>query len=267
MINETVDYIKKRIGSFKPVVGVILGSGLGEFAGDYVGTRIQYSKIPGFENSTVVGHKGELVFAEIEGKNTVLMQGRFHYYEGYHISRIVYPVKVMKKLGVNTLIITNAAGSVNKKYNSGELMIIKDHINLMGINPLIGENDASLGDRFPDMSEVYKKDLIKLAQKEADKLGIAINKGVYAAMSGPSYETPAEINMLRKMGADAVGMSTVPEALVANYCGMDVLGISCITNSAAGVHPSRLSHVEVVENANKAKGSFKALLAQIIKEL
>ena len=267
MINETVDYIKKKIGSFVPEIGVILGSGLGEFANDYVGVRVPYSNIPGFENSTVVGHKGELVFAEVEGKNTVMMQGRFHYYEGYHISRIVYPVKIMKKLGVNTLIITNAAGGVNKKYNSGELMLIKDHINLMGVNPLIGENDATLGVRFPDMSEVYKKDLIKLAQNKADELGIVINKGVYAAMSGPSYETPAEINMLRKMGADAVGMSTVPEALVANYCGMDVLGISCITNSAAGVHPSRLSHVEVVENANKAKGSFKSLLAEIIKGL
>lgn len=267
MINETVDYIKKKIGSFVPEIGVILGSGLGEFANDYVGVRVPYSKIPGFENSTVVGHKGELVFAEVEGKNTVMMQGRFHYYEGYHISRIVYPVKIMKKLGVNTLIITNAAGGVNKKYNSGELMLIKDHINLMGVNPLIGENDTTLGVRFPDMSEVYKKDLIKLAQNKADELGIVLNKGVYAAMSGPSYETPAEINMLRKMGADAVGMSTVPEALVANYCGMDVLGISCITNSAAGVHPSRLSHVEVVENANKAKGSFKSLLAEIIKGL
>ena len=267
MINETVEYIKKRIGSFNPEIGVILGSGLGDFANNYLGKRVSYTNIPGFEKSTVVGHKGELVFADVEDKNTIMMQGRFHYYEGYHISRIVYPVKVMRKLGVNTLIITNAAGGVNKKYNAGELMLIKDHINLMGVNPLIGENDATLGVRFPDMSEVYKKDLIKFAQKKAEELGITINAGVYAAMCGPSYETPAEINMLRKMGADAVGMSTVPEALVANYCGMDVLGISCITNSAAGVHPSRLSHVEVVENANKIKDSFKMLLARIIKDL
>lgn len=267
MINETVSYIKEKIGSFKPEIGIILGSGLGDFANDFAAKKVPYSKIPGFENSTVVGHKGQLVFCEVEGKNAVIMQGRFHFYEGYHISRIVYPIKVMKKLGVNTLIITNAAGSVNKKYNSGELMLIKDHMNLMGVNPLIGENDSTLGDRFPDMSEVYKKDLIKLAEKKANELNIVLNKGVYAAMSGPSYETPAEINMLRKMGADAVGMSTVPEALVANYCGMDVLGISCITNSAAGVHPSRLSHVEVVENANKAKGDFKNLLLSIIAEI
>lgn len=267
MINETVRCIKEKTGNFKPELGIILGSGLGDFANDFAAKKVPYSQIPGFENSTVVGHKGQLVFCEAEGKNAVIMQGRFHFYEGYHISRIVYPVKVMKKLGVNTLIITNAAGSVNKKYNSGELMIIKDHINLMGVNPLIGENDSTLGDRFPDMSEVYKKDLIKLAENKAQELEITINKGVYAAMSGPSYETPAEINMLRKMGADAVGMSTVPEALVANYCGMDVLGISCITNSAAGVHPSRLSHVEVVENANKAKGDFRNLLLKIIPEI
>lgn len=267
MINETVGYIKEKIKNFKPEIGIILGSGLGDFANEFAATRVPYSKIPGFENSTVVGHKGQLVFAEVEGKNAVMMQGRFHFYEGYHISKIVYPVKVMKKLGVNTLIITNAAGSVNKVYKSGELMIIKDHINLMGVNPLIGENDSTLGDRFPDMSEIYKKDLIKLTEKKAAELNLNINKGVYAAMSGPSYETPAEINMLRKMGADAVGMSTVPESLVANYCGMDVLGISCITNCAAGVHPSRLSHVEVVENANKAKGDFKNLLLKVIAEL
>lgn len=267
MINETVNYIKEKIGNFKPELGIILGSGLGDFANEFASKKVSYSKIPGFENSTVVGHKGQLVFAEVEGKNAVIMQGRFHFYEGYHISRIVYPVKVMKKLGVNTLVVTNAAGSVNKKYKSGELMIIKDHMNLMGVNPLIGENDSSLGDRFPDMSEVYNKKLIKLAEKKAAELNLVINKGVYAAMSGPSYETPAEINMLRKMGADAVGMSTVPETLVANYCGINVLGISCITNSAAGVHPSRLSHVEVVENANKAKGDFKNLLLKIIAEL
>lgn len=267
MINETIKYIKEKIEDFKPEIGIILGSGLGDFANEFQAIKVPYSQIPGFESSTVVGHKGKLVFADIDGKSAVIMQGRFHYYEGYHISRIVYPVKVMKKLGVNTLIITNAAGGVNKKFGSGELMIIKDHINLMGVNPLIGENDSTLGDRFPDMSEIYKKELIKLAQDKAQELNLNIHSGVYAAMSGPSYETPAEINMLRKVGADAVGMSTVPEALVANYCGMDVLGISCITNSAAGVHPSRLSHVEVVENANKAKVDFKNLLLKIISEI
>ena len=266
-MQETIDYIKKQIKDFKPEIGIILGSGLGDFADNVAGIRIKYQDIPGFEKSTVAGHKGQLVFCEADGKKFVVMQGRYHYYEGYHISRIVYPIKVMKKLGVKTLIMTNAAGSVNKKYNAGDLMVITDHINLMGVNPLIGENDASLGDRFPDMSEVYKKSLIQITLQKAKELNMQVRQGVYAAMSGPSYETPAEINMLRIMGADAVGMSTVPEALVANYCGMDVLGISCITNSAAGVHPSRLSHAEVVETAAKVKDSFKNLLVSVIREI
>lgn len=268
MINETVKYIQKKIKNYKPEIGIILGSGLGDFANDFEPVQIiPYSEIPGFEKSTVIGHKGQLVFAKIKSKNTVIMQGRYHFYEGYNISKIVYPTKVMRKLGVEHLIVTNAAGSVNKEYKAGDLMLIKDHINLMGVNPLVGENDSSLGDRFPDMSEVYKKELIELAEKKAKETGLTVHKGVYAAMSGPSYETPAEINMLRVMGADAVGMSTVPEALVANYCGMDVLGISCITNSAAGVHPSRLSHIEVVETANKVKGLFKELLIKVIEEI
>lgn len=266
-MKDTIEYIQAQIKDFKPELGIILGSGLGDFADNLDGIRIKYQDIPGFETSTVAGHKGQLVFAETAGKKAVIMQGRYHFYEGYHISRIVYPVKVMKKLGVKTLVITNAAGSVNKDYNAGDLMIIKDHINLMGVNPLIGENDASLGDRFPDMSDIYKHSLAELAKAKGKELNLTLRHGVYAAMSGPSYETPAEINMLRIMGADAVGMSTVPEALVANYCGMDVLGISCITNSAAGVHPSRLSHAEVVETAAKVKESFKKLLVSVIKDL
>ena len=266
-MQNTIDYITGQIKDYKPELGIILGSGLGDFADNISGVRIKYQDIPGFEKSTVAGHKGQLVFGEVEGKKAVIMQGRYHYYEGYHISRIVYPIKVMKKLGVKTLILTNAAGSVNKKYTAGDLMVIKDHINLMGVNPLIGENDSSLGDRFPDMSEVYKKSLIEKTLNKAKELHMPVWKGVYAAMSGPSYETPAEINMLRIMGADAVGMSTVPEALVANYCGIDVLGISCITNSAAGVHPSRLSHAEVVETAAKVKESFKKLIVSIIREI
>lgn len=266
-MKETIEYIQNKIKSFKPELGIILGSGLGDFADNLEGIRIKYQDIPGFETSTVAGHKGQLVFGEVLGKKAVIMQGRYHYYEGYHISRIVYPIKVMKKLGVKTLIITNAAGSVNKEYNAGDLMVISDHINLMGINPLIGENDSTLGDRFPDMSEVYNHALVDFTQKKGKELGITVRKGVYAAMSGPSYETPAEINMLRIMGADAVGMSTVPEALVANYCSMKVLGISCITNSAAGVQPSRLSHAEVVETAAKVKDSFMKLLMAVVEEL
>ena len=268
MINETVKYIQKKIKNYKPEIGIILGSGLGDFANDFEPVQIiPYSDITGFKKYTIIEHKEQLVFAKIKSKNTVIMQGRYHFYEGYNISKIVYPTKVMRKLGVEHLIVTNAAGSVNKEYKAGDLMLIKDHINLMGVNPLVGENDSSLGDRFPDMSEVYKKELIELAEKKAKETGLTVHKGVYAAMSGPSYETPAEINMLRVMGADAVGMSTVPEALVANYCGMDVLGISCITNSAAGVHPSRLSHIEVVETANKVKGLFKELLIKVIEEI
>lgn len=266
-MEKTIEFIQKQIKDFKPEIGIILGSGLGDFADNLEGVRVKYSDIPGFETSTVAGHKGQLVFAEVNGKKAVIMQGRYHFYEGYNIRKIVFPVKVMKKLGVQTLIITNAAGSVNKEYNAGDLMVISDHINLMGVNPLIGENDSTLGDRFPDMSEIYKKSHCELAQAKGKELGLTVRKGVYAAMSGPSYETPAEINMLRIMGADAVGMSTVPEALVANYCGMEVLGISCITNSAAGVHPSRLSHAEVVETAEKVKDSFKKLLSSIIAVL
>lgn len=266
-MKETIEFIQTKIKNFKPELGIILGSGLGDFADNIEGVRINYQDIPGFESSTVAGHKGQLVFGEVLGKKAVIMQGRFHFYEGYHINRIVYPVKVMKKLGVETLIITNAAGSVNKGYTAGDLMVISDHINLMGVNPLIGENDSTLGDRFPDMSEVYNHALSDLARNKGTELGLTVRKGVYAAMSGPSYETPAEINMLRTMGADAVGMSTVPEALVANYCGMKVLGISCITNSAAGVHPSRLSHAEVVETAARVKDSFMKLLIAVIEEI
>lgn len=266
-MNKTIDYIQKQIKDFKPELGIILGSGLGDFADNIEGVRIKYQDIPGFQTSTVAGHKGQLVFGEVLGKRAVIMQGRYHFYEGYHISRVVYPIKVMKKLGVQNLIITNAAGSVNKAYNAGDLMVITDHINLMGVNPLIGENDSTLGDRFPDMSEVYNHSLTELALRKGQELGLCVHNGVYAAMSGPSYETPAEINMLRIMGADAVGMSTVPEALVANYCSMKVLGISCITNSAAGVQPIRLSHAEVVETAAKVKDSFMKLLIGVIEEL
>jgi purine-nucleoside phosphorylase len=266
-MDNTIKYIKKIIKDFEPELGLILGSGLGDFADNIEGIRIKYENIPGFETSTVAGHKGQLVFGEILGKKAVIMQGRYHFYEGYHINRIVYPIKVMKKLGVKTLIITNAAGSVNKEYKAGNLMLITDHINLMGANPLIGENDSTLGERFPDMTEIYNHNLINLAEEQSKKIGIELKKGIYAAMSGPSYETPAEINMLRIMGADAVGMSTVPEALVANYCGIKVLGISCITNSAAGVQPTRLSHEEVVETAAKTKDSFMKLLIGIIEAL
>lgn len=266
-MEKTIDFINKSANNFKPETGIILGSGLGEFADEYCDYAINYSDIPNFIKSNVTGHKGRLVFAEIEGKKVVMMQGRNHFYEGYSMSEITYPVKVMKKLGVKTLILTNAAGAVNESFRPADLMIITDHINFMGTNPLIGKNDDTLGERFPDMSEIYKKDLVKLAEKCADKLCIDIQKGVYFASSGPSYETPAEINMARILGADAIGMSTVPEAIVANYCGINVLGISCISNSASGVSDVKLSHSEVIETTNKAKTRFKALVLEILKNL
>ena len=266
-MEETVKYIQSVIGDFKPEVAIVLGSGLGELAEEYCDKKIAYKDIPGFPESTVKGHNGNLVFAEINGKKVVMMQGRFHFYEGHPMNVVTYPIKVMKKLGVKNIILTNAAGGINPFFKPSSLMIIKDHINFMGTNPLIGPNDETLGERFPDMSEVYKKDLVTLAEKCAEKLCLDIQKGVYWASSGPSYETPAEINMIRTLGGDAVGMSTVPEAIVANYCGIKVLGISCISNAASGVTEVKLSHEEVIETTSKAKNRFKALVLEIIKAI
>lgn len=266
-MQETIDFIQTRTNNFQPEIGIILGSGLGDFAQKYSNISIPYSEIPGFEGSTIQGHKGQLVFANINGKNVVMMQGRYHYYEGHSIEKVVYPVKVMKKLGVKTFIVTNAAGAVNRDFKPADLMIITDHINLMGTNPLMGKNDETLGTRFPDMSEIYKKSLIQVAEESAHELNFEPKKGVYAASSGPSYETPAEINMLRVIGADAAGMSTVPEAIVANYCGMNVLGISCISNYAAGVQETGLSHEEVIETTNIVKDKFQSLLVKIIEKV
>ena len=266
-MNLTVSYIQKKIKKFKPEIGIILGSGLGDFADNFESIKIPYTDIPGFENSEVQGHKGQLIFAKVNGKNTVMMQGRYHFYEGYSMQTVTYPIKILKKLGIKTLIITNAAGAVNENFNPGDLMLITDHINFMGTNPLIGKNDDTLGVRFPDMSEVYSKKLINLAQETAERLKIKYQKGVYAATTGPSYETPAEIRMFRLLGASAVGMSTVPEAIIANYCGLNVLGISCLTNYAAGVSNNPLNHEEVIETANKVKENFKLLLSEFIKRL
>lgn len=267
MLEKAIDFIKSEIGNFVPEVGIILGSGLGELADEYCLKAISYSEIPGFEASTVSGHKGRLVFAEINGKNVVMMQGRFHFYEGHSIQKVVFPVKVMKKLGVKTIIVTNAAGGVNAEFKPADLMVITDHINFMGVNPLIGPNDSSMGERFPDMSEVYTPKYVKLVKEIGQKEGIDVQEGVYIALTGPSYETPAEVRMARTLGADAVGMSTVPEAITASWAGMNVIGISCICNSAAGVSTVGLSHAEVIEAANKAKDKFKILVKEIIKEI
>lgn len=266
-MQKTLDFINEKTNNFQPEVGIILGSGLGDFASEFDNISIPYSEIPEFENSTIQGHKGQLAFARICGKKVVMMQGRYHFYEGHSIQKVVYPIKVMKKLGVKTLIITNAAGAVNKKLKPGDFMIISDHINNLGTNPLIGANDDTLGERFPDMSEIYKKNLIDTAEKCAKQIKIKIKKGVYVASSGPSYETPTEVKMWQILGADAVGMSTVPEAIVANYCSMDVLGISCISNYAAGVSNSKLSHSEVIETTNIVKNKFKSLILKILEKI
>lgn len=266
-LNETVDFIKEKANNFQPEIGIILGSGLGDFADDFCDMAIPYGEIPGFQASTIKGHKGQLVFATIGAKKVVMMQGRFHYYEGHSMDTTVYPIKVMKKLGVKTLILTNAAGGINKGFKPSDLMIITDHINNMGVNPLMGPNDDTLGERFPDMSEVYKKSLIEITVKCAEKLKMDLKKGVYMANSGPSYETPTEVKMARLFGADAIGMSTVPEAMVANYCGINVLGISCISNAAAGIEDTKLSHGEVIEATNVAKSNFKSLIIEIIKSV
>ena len=266
-MKKTIDFIQKKIKDFKPEIAIVLGSGLGDLADEYNEITIPYSEIPGFPVSTVQGHKGQLVFAAINGKKVMMMQGRFHFYEGHSMETVTYPIKVMKKLGIKTVILTNAAGGVNVYFKPSDLMLITDHINFMGTNPLIGPNDESLGTRFPDMSEVYTKELKEKARACAKKLGIDLQEGVYMALTGPTYETPAEVKMVRFMGADAVGMSTVPEAIVACYCGMDVLGLSCICNSAAGISTVGLSHKEVLEAAEAAKSKFKSLVLEVIKDI
>lgn len=266
-MESTINYIKEKIQGFQPEIGIILGSGLGDFADEFESIIIPYNDISGFEKSNVQGHKGQLVFAQINGKKVVMMQGRYHFYEGYSMQTVTFPVKVMKKLGVKTLIITNAAGAVTPEFTPGDLMLITDHINFMGTNPLIGKNDETLGTRFPDMSEVYSKELIQTAEAIAKKLNINYQKGVYAATTGPSYETPSEVKMFRMLGANAVGMSTAPEAIVANYCGLKILGISCLTNYASGVSETPLNHQEVIDTANRVKESFKNLLSEILKSI
>ncbi|WP_251859508.1 purine-nucleoside phosphorylase [Clostridium sp. Marseille-Q2269] len=263
-IKESVNFVKNNI-SIMPEIGVILGSGLGDLAEEIENKEIiKYSDIPNMPASTIKGHKGQFVVGTLKGKKVIMMQGRVHYYEGNKMSDVVLPVYIMKQLGVKNLIVTNAAGGVNENYNPGDLMLIEDHINFSFNNPLIGENDEEIGPRFPDMSQAYSKKLIMIAEEEAKKLGFSFQNGVYAMMTGPCYETPAEIRMLRKLGADAVGMSTVPEVIAANHCGIKVLGISCITNMAAGILEQPLNHKEVIETSNKVRAEFISLLKSIL---
>ena len=267
-MRHTIDYINTYTDNFEPEIGIVLGSGLGQLADKYQEYAIPYNQIPRFPHtSEVEGHKGQLVFANIVNRKVVMMQGRFHYYEGYSMEQVTYPIKVMKELGVNTIILTNASGIVNKSFRPGDLMVITDHINLLGTNPLIGKNDEKLGVRFPDMTETYDKGLIKIADAAARLLNINLRHGVYIASTGPSYETPAEIKMARILGADAAGMSTVPEAIVANYCGMKVLGLSCLTNYASGVSNKKLSHEEVLKTANDVKDKFTGLIMMLLQNI
>lgn len=267
IIQKSAQFLQSKFQQ-TPEIGLILGSGLGVLADEIVNpTKIPYNEIPEFPVSTVEGHAGQLVFGTLQGKTVVAMQGRFHYYEGYSIDKVTFPIRVMKELGVSTLIVTNAAGGINESFEPGDLMLITDHINNTGQNPLIGPNDGDLGVRFPDMSEAYSKDLRQLAKKVASDLQINLKEGVYVGNTGPTYETPAEIRMLRTNGGDAVGMSTVPEVIVARHAKLNVLGISCISNMAAGILDQPLTHDEVIETTEMAKANFLAFVKQIINEL
>lgn len=261
---QAADWLRER-GCGDAAVAIVLGSGLGDFA-DQIGgsTTIPYADIPHWPASRVVGHAGKLVCGTVNGRKVLVLSGRVHHYEGHDMQTVTFAMRVMGRLGVPRVILTNAAGGISPNCSRGALMVIDDHINLMGTNPLVGPNDERFGVRFPDMTHVYSPRLRAIADEAARALGIAIQHGVYIAVLGPSYETPAEIRAFRTMGADAVGMSTAPEAIVARHMQMEVLGISCITNPAAGVFPEPLHHSEVMETARQVKGQFIALLEGII---
>lgn len=252
----------------EPRIALVLGSGLGGFAEEFEdAVVIPYREIPGFVSSTAEGHVGSLVIGRVEGVPVVAMQGRVHSYEGYSLEEVTFPIRAFKLLGIETLILTNAAGGIDVQLTQGALMVISDHLNLMGLNPLRGVNDERFGPRFPDMSEVYSRELQELVTEEARVLGITIRRGIYAALAGPSYETPAEIHMMRAFGADAVGMSTVPEAIVARHMNMRVVGISCITNMAAGISEQAINHEEVMETGEKVRATFTQLLRRVITKM
>lgn len=257
-----------RKTKLRPKIALVLGSGLGGFADEFDdAVRIPYAKIPNFPQSTAVGHAGQLVLGTVEGVEVVGMRGRVHLYEGYSVKEVTFPVRVFARVGVQAAILTNAAGGINKEFTQGRLVVIRDHVNLQGVNPLSGPNDEHFGPRFPDMSEAYDKKFRALALAEGRRLGINLGEGVYAALAGPSYETPAEIRYLRTIGADLVGMSTVPEVIAARHNGIRVLGISCVTNAAAGVLDQPLDHKEVLETAGRVKGQFIGLLRGVIPDL
>jgi purine-nucleoside phosphorylase len=256
--------IRSRI-SVEPRIALVLGSGLGSFADDFEeAVAIPYEEIPGFVRSTAQGHAGRLVIGKIDSVPVLAMQGRVHYYEGYSLEEVTFPVRTFGLLGVKTLVLTNAAGGINVQLTQGALMVISDHVNLMGVNPLRGPNDERFGPRFPDMSAVYSPELQELVVDEAKAIGVEVRRGIYGGLAGPSYETPAEIHLLRTLGADAVGMSTVPEAIVARHMGLEVLGISCITNMAAGISDEPINHEEVMATGDRVRETFAELLRRVI---
>ncbi|MDN5352210.1 MAG: purine-nucleoside phosphorylase [Clostridiales bacterium] len=264
-IREAADFIKTKL-PFEPEIGLILGSGLGVVA-DYIESpvHIPYETIPYFPVSTVEGHAGQFAVGYFMGKRVIAMQGRFHYYEGYTMQEVVFPVRVMKALGVEHLIVTNAAGGVNRDFSGGTLMLISDQINIMGVSPLMGPNLSEYGPRFPDASNIYNAEFNAKVLKAAEEMGIGLKQGVYFYFTGPSYETPAEVRLAGLLGGDAVGMSTAPEALTAAHMGIKVTGISCITNMAAGIQKTALNHAEVVETAKRVQDTFIQLVKRIVE--
>ena len=254
--------------SVRPQISLVLGSGLGSFAAELADAiRVPYTVIPSFPRSTAIGHAGQLVIGRLDKVPVVAMQGRVHLYEGYSAPQVAFPIRVFARMGIRATILTNAAGGINTRYDKGALVLIKDHINLQGQNPLVGPNDDRFGPRFPDMTQAYSKSLREIARNAGQKLGKQLPEGVYAALLGPSYETPAEIRYLRTIGADLVGMSTVPEVIAASHMGMKVLAISCVTNMAAGILDQPLSYVEVFETTERVRGDFVALLRAVIPEI
>lgn len=273
-MNKTIMQVREAVEAVwrqtehRPILALILGSGLGAFARELTAAQtIPYEGIPHFPSSTVAGHAGRIVMGKFAGTSLLVMSGRVHAYEGYSAREVAFPVRVLGSLGIKTLVVTNAAGAVNKAFKPGELMIITDHLNLTGKNPLVGPDESELGPRFPDMTEAYQPKLAKICEDAAYRIGLNLRKGVYAGLLGPSYETPAEIRMLRTLGADAVGMSTVLEVIAANQMKIKVLGMSCLTNMAAGILPQKLDHREVMETGQRVRGVFLELLREVIPAL
>ncbi|RLE16802.1 MAG: purine-nucleoside phosphorylase [Acidobacteria bacterium] len=269
MIDEKpiLEKLKAKACFTSPDIAVVLGSGLGSLADCDGGQSVSYSEISGFPRPTVAGHGGKIVFAEFNGKTVMMFQGRFHYYEGYPMDVVTLFPRLAAALGAKLYLVTNAAGGINKEFNPGDLMVIRDHLNLMGTNPLIGKNRDELGPRFPDMTHAYNPEFSRLLLECGKALGVEMREGVYAALTGPSYETPAEIKMLRTMGADAIGMSTVPEVIVARHAGLKVCGVSCVTNLAAGVTDQPLSHAEVLETGEKVKYDFVKIISMFLERV